>query len=80
MLTLHAAVVSLLHPFAPMFQARPWSKVQVLLVGAVLATRNRTVISGLLLGLSACRRRNSTCEKSPSPMLNRFMESLTYAA
>ena len=53
MLTLPEAIVSLLRPFAPMFQARTWSKVQVLLVGAVLATRNRTVTSALrAMGLS----------------------------
>ncbi len=53
MLTLPDAIVSLLSPFAPMFQARTWSKVQVLLVGAVLATRKRTVTSALrAMGLS----------------------------
>ncbi len=53
MLTLPDVIVSLLRPFAPMFQARTWTKVQVLLVGAVLATRNRTVTSALrAMGLS----------------------------
>ena len=53
MLTLPDVIVSLLRPFAPMFQARTWSKVQVLLVGAVLTTRNRTVTSALrAMGLS----------------------------
>ena len=53
MLTLPDAIVSLLSPFAPMFQARTWAKVQVLLVGAVLATRKRTVTSALrAMGLS----------------------------
>ena len=47
------AIVSLLSPFAPMFQARTWAKVQVLLVGAVLATHKRTVTSALrAMGLS----------------------------
>ena len=47
------AIISLLNPFAPMFQARTWSKVQALLVSAVLATRKRTVTSVLrVLGLS----------------------------
>ena len=47
------AIVPLLNPFAPMFQARTWAKVQVLLVGAVLATRKRTVTSALrVMGLS----------------------------
>ncbi len=47
MLTLPDAIVPLLSPFAPMFQARTWAKVQVLLVGAVLATRKRTATSAL---------------------------------
>ena len=47
------AIVPLLNPFAPMFQARTWKKAQVLLVGAVLATRKRTVTSALrVMGLS----------------------------
>ena len=47
------AIVPLLKPFAQMFQARTWTKVQVLLVGAVLATHNRTVTSALrVMGLS----------------------------
>ena len=53
MLTLPDAIISLLNPFAPMFQARTWSKVQVLLIGAILATRKRTVTSALrVMGLS----------------------------
>ena len=53
MLILPEAIVPLLNPFAPMFQARTWAKVQVLLVGAVLATRKRTVTSALrVMGLS----------------------------
>ena len=47
------AIISILNPFAPMFQARTWTKAQVLLVGAVLATRKRTVTSALrIMGLS----------------------------
>ena len=53
MLILPDAIVSLLSPFAPMFQARTWTKAQVLLVGAVLATHKRTVTSALrVMGLS----------------------------
>ena len=33
------AIISLLNPFAPMFQAKTWLKARVLLIGAVLATR-----------------------------------------
>ena len=47
------AIIPALKPFAPMFQARTWTKVQVLLVGAVLATHRRTVTSTLrVMGLS----------------------------
>ena len=47
------AIIPALKPFAPMFQARTWTKVQVLLVGAVLATHRRTVTSALrVMGLS----------------------------
>ena len=50
---LPAVIVPLLTPFAPMFQARTWMKVQVLLIGAILATRKRTVTSALrTMGLS----------------------------
>ncbi len=53
MLTLPDATVPLLNPFAPVFQAKTWAKVQVVLVGAVLATRKRTVTSALrAMGLS----------------------------
>ncbi len=53
MLTLSDAIISFLSPFAPMFQVRTWSKVQVLLVGVILATRSRTVTSALrAMGLS----------------------------
>ena len=56
MLTLPDAIISLLNPFAPfapMFQARTWSKAQVLLIAAILATRKRTVTSALrVMGLS----------------------------
>ena len=53
MLTLPDAIVSLLSPFAPMFQVRTWSKVQVLLIGVILATRSRIATSALrAMGLS----------------------------
>ena len=53
MLTLPDAIISLLNPFAPMFQSKTWLKARVLLVGAVLATRKRTVTSVLhVMGLS----------------------------
>ena len=47
------AIISILNPFAPMFQARTWTKAHVLLVGTVLATCKRTVTSALrIMGLS----------------------------
>ena len=46
-------IISLLNPFAPMFQAKTWLKARVLLVGTVLATRQRTITSALrVMGLS----------------------------
>ena len=41
MLALPDAIISLLNPFASMFQAKTWLKARVLLVGTVLATRRR---------------------------------------
>ena len=53
MLTLPDAIISILKPFVPMFQAKTWTKAHVLLVGTVLATRKRTVTSALrIMGLS----------------------------
>ena len=53
MLTLPDAIISILKPFASMFQAKTWTKAHVLLVGTVLATRKRTVTSALrIMGLS----------------------------
>ena len=53
MLTLPDVIIPLLQPFKVMFQARTWSKAQVLLIGAILATRKRTVTSALrVMGLS----------------------------
>ena len=53
MLTLPDAIISILKPFAPMFQAKTWTQAHVLLVGTVLATRKRAVTSALrIMGLS----------------------------
>ena len=46
------AMVPLLSPFASLFDARTWRKVQSLLMGVVLAPGRRTVTSALYaLGL-----------------------------
>lgn len=51
--TLPESIISLLCPFAMLFHARTWTKVQVLLVGAVLSPGKRTVTSALrVMGLS----------------------------
>ena len=54
------SMVVLWQPFAELFDARTWRKVQVLLVGAMLAPGKRTVSSALqVLGLQeqrACAR------------------------
>jgi hypothetical protein len=46
-------IIALLAFFAPLFSDRAWAKAQVLAVGAILATGNRTVCSALrIMGLS----------------------------
>ena len=53
MLTLPDAILPILMPFANLFQRRTWHKAQLLLVGAILATGQRTVASALrVMGLS----------------------------
>ena len=47
MLTLPDAIISVLQPFSTLFRDRTWSKAQLLLVGAILAPRKRTVTSAL---------------------------------
>ena len=56
MLTLPDAIVSVLIPFATLFQNRTWQKAQVLLVGSILTPGQRTVASALrVMGLSGDR-------------------------
>ena len=47
MLTLPDAIVSVLFPFAMLFQHRTWQKAQVLLVGTILTPGQRTVAAAL---------------------------------
>ena len=47
MLTLPAAIVPILSPFAMLFTNPTWRKAQLLLVGAILATGQRTVAAAL---------------------------------
>ena len=47
MLTLPAAIVPILAPFATLFTNPTWRKAQLLLVGAILATGQRTVAAAL---------------------------------
>jgi hypothetical protein len=47
MLILPTAIMTLLEPFRPVFHLSTWNKVQVLLVGAILAPGKRTVTSAL---------------------------------
>ncbi len=52
MCDLPAKIIRVLRPFAPVFSARVWAWVQVLLVGAILAPGPRTVTAALrVLGL-----------------------------
>ena len=53
MLILPAPFINLLQPFAPLFHTRTWHKAQVLLIGAILTPRKRTVTSALrVMGLA----------------------------
>ncbi len=53
MLTLSESIISILAPFAILFQSRTWTNAQVLLIGAVLSPGKRTVTSALrVMGLS----------------------------
>ena len=47
MLTLPAAIVAILSPFAMLFTNPTWRKAQLLMVGAILATGQRTVAAAL---------------------------------
>ena len=47
MLTLPVAIVPILAPFATLFTNPTWQKAQLLLVGAILATGQRTVAAAL---------------------------------
>ena len=52
MLTLPATIMTALHPFSVLFDARTWRKAHILLVGAILAPGKRTVTSVLrVMGL-----------------------------
>jgi hypothetical protein len=53
MLTLPAAIIPILTPFATLFQRRTWLKAQVLLIGVILTPGKRTVTAALrVMGLS----------------------------
>ena len=47
MLSLPSAIMALLERFRPVFHQSTWNKVQVLLVGTILAPGKRTVTSAL---------------------------------
>jgi len=52
MLNLPPSIMTVLIPFAPLFQAKTWRKVPVLLVGTILAPGKRTVTAALrVMGL-----------------------------
>lgn len=57
MITLPSEMILILQPFAPVFSARTWDWVPVLVVGAILAPGKRTVTSVLrVMGLSQERQ------------------------
>ena len=46
-------IIPILRPFSTLFQQRTWTKAQILLVGAILSPRKRTITSALrVMGLS----------------------------
>jgi hypothetical protein len=47
MLNLPPAIMTVLLPFAPLFQARTWRKAQILLIGTILTPGKRTVTAAL---------------------------------
>jgi hypothetical protein len=54
MLKLPATIITLMQPFQPLFQKSTWGKAQILLIGAILTTGQRTVTATLrIMGLSA---------------------------
>ena len=53
MFTPPGPIVPILQPFSTLFQKRTWTKAQLLLIGAILAPRKRTITSALrVMGLS----------------------------
>ncbi len=53
MLKLPQPFIELLEPFAPLFNAKTWKKIQILVVGSILTPAKRTVTSALrVMGLS----------------------------
>ena len=80
--SLPASIIFLLQPFAALFDVRTWRKVQVLLVGAMLAPGQRTVSSALqVLGLQeqrACARYHHVLSRAvwSSPAVSRVLLGL----
>ena len=57
MLSVPGVLQQLIGGFAPLFSKRVWAQVQVLVIGAILAPRKRTVTSALrIMGLSQDRQ------------------------
>lgn len=57
MLNLPPAIMTVLVPFAPLFQAKTWQKVPVLLFGTILTPGKRTVTAALrVIGLKDDRQ------------------------
>ena len=58
MLTLPDAIVTVLFPFAMLFQRRTWQKAQALLAGTILTPGQRTMAAALRTGSrpSNCHR------------------------
>ena len=67
MLTLSDAIVALLEPFVPLFDARTWRKARSLTIGMILAPRKRTVTRGPAHDGAGQRRELRPIPRGPEP-------------
>lgn len=71
MLKLATTIITLMHPFCPLFRQPTWHKAQILLMGAILTTGERTVTASLrVMGL-----RDETAFAKDHQVLNRAVWS-----
>ncbi len=86
MLTMPTEIMVVVQHFAPVFSERIWDRVQVLVIGVILALKQRTVTAGLrIMGLSQGRqyqnyRRVLNRAHWPSLAVSRILLRLLVAA